>query len=106
MPKYTPPPVSLGQMVIWWDGGKSDTSVPFTAAVSGLGTEALALMIFPPSSHNAMVRDGVRHDSDPNRSPQQDVECGTWEYTEETLRLQRLEATVERLCEALGEAQE
>jgi hypothetical protein len=106
MGKYTPPPVSLGQMVIWWDCGESDTSTPFAAVVTGVGTEALSLMILPPSSHNAMVRDGVRHNSDPNRSPALDTECGTWDYTDETYELHRLRDMVERLTKALGEPQE
>ncbi len=83
----------LGQIVFWYPHGVR-TGAPHVAIVTGVAVKSLNLNILSPMSYNFLIRDGVRHMSDPDAKKPELLECGAWEHTPDTLRAVELERMV------------
>jgi hypothetical protein len=69
------------------------TAPPATALVLSVGDRTIQIGVFLPHAHFMEQRDGCRHVSDPQlgKLPMADDQGGTWDYTEDQLRLLRIE---------------
>lgn len=77
---YKMPKVDVG-MDVWWYPHGDLSQQPFAAKVTRLAAESVCLSIFHPDNYNLMIRDGVRHLSDPRRKDSEDViESGLWDH--------------------------
>jgi len=71
----------IGQIVWWYPQGDTNQT-PLAAVVTRVGFDSLNLNIFAPNSVNMLIRDGVRHKSDPRSRSDDMRESGCWEYPE------------------------
>ena len=99
---FTPPPVSVGQIVLWWAYGERENHLPLPAIVISVGTRTIELAVFKSLVRSHDTRDGVRHITDPDARRDEFVEMGAWSYTAETERLNRVEEKMKYLGYALG----
>ncbi len=77
---YSMPKVDVG-MDVWWFPHGDTTQSPFAAKVTRVGQDSLCLSIFHPDNYNLMIRDGVRHSSDPRSRDNDDViQSGVWDW--------------------------
>ena len=76
-----------GGLVLWRHTPDGEAS---PAAVTRVGQNAIAVMIFPPDSRAGIPKDGVMHVSDPRAKTLAQPDAGLWDYTDETKLLMRL----------------
>lgn len=86
--------------MVWFPHGVR-ANAPHIGFVTKLGHDSVCLSILHPNNHNFMIRDGVRHVSDPRTRQVELAEQGAWEHTPATLRLQKLEEIVGKLSSVL-----
>ncbi len=76
-PAYVMPPVTVGPC-IWFEA-------PGIGACAGLITEvnqrSCGILVFPPGSHGGVLKEAVRHASDPEY-PKLTYPSGVWDYTD------------------------
>lgn len=90
------PTASLGDVVYWYPHG--DLAVPpFAAVVTKVSAMSLCLNLFDPSSYNMLIRDGVKHVTDPTLRDPERREMGAWDFPPAVKRLRRLEEQFEAL---------
>lgn len=77
--KFVQPPVSLGDVVLWRHNRASVDPAP--ALVTRVGPMAVSVLIFATDSKNGIIRDGVRHESDPTAATVIS-DAGVWSYSE------------------------
>lgn len=87
---HTPPVAYVGDMVLWWAHGETENHLPLPAVVVSVGTRTLNLAVFQPLRTSALVKDGVRHISDPDARRDEFVEMGAWSHTPRTEQLHQL----------------
>lgn len=63
---------------------------PAPALITYVGSRAVSCVIFPPDSRQFLLRDGVRHESDPELSNPHASDAGCWDYTEEQKQIRML----------------
>ena len=95
------PPVEVGQIILWFPHGEASAE-PWPAIVTRVGHANLCCGIFSPTSYNLMIRDGVRHVSDPQAKKAELLEQGGWDYTPRDKRGMDLEQQVRSLLRELG----
>jgi hypothetical protein len=83
------PVVRIGMIVHWFNDDAID-QIPMAAIVNSIGHRSIGLSIVNPQSYNFMVRDGVRHRSDPLIRSEDMTDNGVWDHTPETMLLQEL----------------
>ena len=76
---YQMPPAEVGLPVYWYPSG-SKADKPHAAFVSGAANRSLSLNILSPTTYNYLLRDGVRHVSDPDAKRVEFQESGAWDY--------------------------
>lgn len=77
--QYKAPRAPLG-LVLWSAGIGHEW---FPAIATKVGDNSIRVMVFPIDSRVAMVRDSVRHASDPQFPMLLDKTGGIWDYTDE-----------------------
>ena len=77
--KFRSPRCPLG-LVLWSPGLNMEW---FPAIATQVGGECIRVMVFPVESRVAMVKDSVRHVSDPMFPRLLDQTGGVWDYTDE-----------------------
>ena len=82
---YVMPPVTIGQVVLWHEGGHRNEH-PAPAIVVKVGNEALCLATIIQNISNFILRDGGRHLDDPKVN-REDPYMGAWEHTAENKEL-------------------
>lgn len=95
------PAIELGDVVFWFPGG-SESADPHVAMVTKVGAETIHLNVFATNTYNLLLRDGVRHLTDPNAKRFETSENGAWDYTPRHKRLLKMEAQINALAEELG----
>lgn len=83
------PTVSLGDVILWYPDGDINQE-PQPAIVSNIGGDTINVNIISPTSYNFLIRDGVRHVSDPRRRGPEVRDSGAWDYTPMLRHLYRL----------------
>lgn len=91
MPEYKMPPVSVGQVVLWFPYGDKEQG-KFAALVTAVGPETVCVAVHDPQMRDHLIRDGVRHASDPRCKEAERNECGLWSYTDHDLAQMELAA--------------
>ncbi len=77
---YKMPPVDVG-MDVWWFPHGDKSMAPFAAKITRVGQDSVCVSIFHPDNYNLMIRDGVRHGSDPrSRDNEEVIQSGTWDW--------------------------
>ena len=88
-------PISAGETVLWFSG--SDLANPSPGIVTSVGNETINVSVVVPNCLNFLVRDGVRHVSDPKAKSSEAADNGLWDYTPSA---KRLRSALENLCNA------
>jgi hypothetical protein len=93
------PFVELNMSVLWYPDGDSRQQ-PHPAFVTAVGHDSVCVNIMAHNSYNFLIRDGVRHVSDPRIKDAERRESGAWDYTP---FVKRLLALLMELSPAKGE---
>ena len=81
---YKMPPVKLGCIVLWYEGGvKAPDRLPKPAIVTGAFPRNVSLSVFEIGAFNSRPFEGVRHIDDPDMREADRLENGAWDYCEE-----------------------
>jgi hypothetical protein len=93
--KYRAPTPDLGP-VLWSHvpGGEQSSAI-----VTRAGRDAIDVIIFPPESRIGIPKSGVVYVGDPRAATMVSPESGFWDYTNESKRITKLEAVIERLVD-------
>jgi hypothetical protein len=103
--KYAMPRVEPGMPVVWWeDLGDHEAGQPPTAPafVSAVANDTVSLAVLAERAHNFLLKEGVRHASDPNKNMIRAVGEGVWDFPDWLLALQRRLERCEAILNDLG----
>lgn len=84
---FTPPPVEVGQMVLWSYGPGER---PGAAIVIKVGARTIDVGVHHTSTTDHLNKTGVRHKDDPFLSQQPGHNAGTWDLTPRDKRINLL----------------
>ncbi len=86
---FKQPAAEVGMPVLWFPYGDNANGV-FPATVVKVNNQTLTLAVMTPDSLNLLVKEGVRHMSDPQARQAELRDQGGWAFPEWFMQLQRL----------------
>lgn len=88
--------------VVWWYPDGDPYQEPHAAIVTKVGGDSVNVNILDCASYNFMIRDGVRHLSDPRSRNPDTRDGGAWDHHPSTVKVQTLQKQIEELRQLLG----
>lgn len=98
---FVMPEARIGDLVHWFPGGDQGQT-PHPAFVAESYRDNLTLLVMNGDLHNFLIRDSVRHVSDPKVREDWAFEFGAWDYSPQHLERLALVAKVAELEARLG----
>lgn len=86
MALFKMPEVSVGQVVVWYNGNQGDKGTP--AMVTKVGDRSLSVSVLLENASGFMCKSGVKHIKDPAVTDHDKNKVGFWEHTKQTKDLE------------------